>query len=245
MFTVNKRLDANNNPQFFIKNVSFGDNNVLNLLGVRNSSVFLSNCNIWVEGISDVLYFRRYFDIYQEHMKSKNNNFKKFLEDHHYSFYKYDGSDIKNLLALDLDNTDKRVGILFLIRDKDDSKDKNKRKKDKKLKDLLGNNFYLLKCREVENLLTKSVILKTIENDRRYGSISLDKNFEYEDYKDIKLNNFIKEKICKDTIDWNPIGSKRPFYNNAEKNIKTCNDISKEALEICEKIYNFIKENNS
>lgn len=248
IFTSNKKLDGDTEeviPKFIIENVSFGDNNLLNMLGVRNSSVFLANCNIWVEGISDVLYFRRYLDIYQDYMKSRNPNFKKFREDHHYSFYKYDGSDISNLLSLNLVDDDKGLERLFLIRDRDDSKDKNKRNKDDGLKNLLGDNFYLLGCREVENLLTKDILLKTIENDKKYRNISLNKNFEYENYKNIKLNPFIKEKICYSRIDWNPIGSKRPFYNNAEKHILEWNDLSEEAKKITKKIYNFVRVNNS
>ncbi len=36
----------------------------LDLLGVNSSSVFLSNCTIWVEGISERLYFRHYLELY-------------------------------------------------------------------------------------------------------------------------------------------------------------------------------------
>lgn len=248
IFTLNKKLDGNNEeelPKFNIENVSFGDNNLLNLLGVRNSSVFLPNCNIWVEGISDVLYFRLYLDIYQDYMKSRDNSFKKFHEDYHYSFYKYDGSDINNLLDLNLPYDDEKLEKMFLIRDRDDSKDINKKNKDKQLEKLLENNFYLLRCREVENLLNKSTLLKTIENDKQYRKISLNKNFEYEDYKNKKLNTYIKDHICKDPITWNPIGSKRPFYIKAKKHVKKWNDLSKEAQEISKKIYQFIERNNS
>ena len=228
MFTFDKKLEGSNEEElanFKINNVNFGDDNLLNMLGVRNSSVFLPNCNIWVEGISDVLYFRDYLDIYQEYKKTEDNNFKKFREDLHYSFYKYDGSDIKNLLELDLSDMDKRLDRVFLIRDRDAAKDKNKKKTDKELKILLGDKFCLLNCREVENLLIKSVILKILEHDKNYNNISLNKNFEYENYKNLKLKNYIKDKICKDPITWNPIGSKTVFYKKAKKHIKNWNDL--------------------
>jgi len=137
LYTVNKKLNGNTEEElanFVVKNVSFGDNNLLNLLGVRNSSVFLPNCNIWVEGISDVLYFRDYLDIYQEYKKNEDNNFKKFTEDLHYSFYKYDGSDVNTLLSLKLNENDKKLERIFLIRDYDDPSDENKKKKDESLK---------------------------------------------------------------------------------------------------------------
>lgn len=38
---------------FVIENTSNEDNSILEMIGVKNSSVFLSNCTIWVEGITD------------------------------------------------------------------------------------------------------------------------------------------------------------------------------------------------
>ncbi|BDZ71010.1 AAA family ATPase [Methanobacterium petrolearium] len=127
MFTVNKYLDDDNNPNFLVENVDFGDNNLLNLLGIRSSSVFLPNCNIWVEGPTDAFYIRRYLNIYQDYMKRNNKNFIKFDEDRHYSFYIYNGSDLSNLLDLSLNNEDRRINRLLLIRDGDTEKDKKKR----------------------------------------------------------------------------------------------------------------------
>ncbi len=214
------------------------------MLGVRNSSVFLPNCNIWVEGISDVMYFRDYLDIYQEFKLKEDTNFKKFREDLHYSFYKYDGSDINNLLGLELDDTDKRLERLYLIRDWDDPKDKKKKVKDNALKKLLKDKFCLLGRREIENLIDQPVLLKILENDKRFRNIDIE-DFEYDDYKTIKLNEFIND-ICNNELKEKFIGKsgKMSFHKRTQNYINNWDDLSPEAQEITEMIYNFIKENN-
>jgi AAA15 family ATPase/GTPase len=74
-------------PKFFIENLSHGDISSLELLGVRNSSVFLSNCTIWVEGITDRLYFKHYLNLYKNYLYDENiqnpekNEFIDFKED--------------------------------------------------------------------------------------------------------------------------------------------------------------------
>ncbi|WP_165760255.1 ATP-dependent nuclease, partial [Niastella populi] len=62
-------------PDFSIINVENSDTSVLSLLGVNNSSVFLTNCTIWVEGITDRIYIRKYLQIVQE------GKGEKFYED--------------------------------------------------------------------------------------------------------------------------------------------------------------------
>src|SRR5205807_682440 len=60
IYTVQKQIAVTDKKEkdatFHIQNVSNEDRRCLEFLGVRNSSVFLSNCTIWVEGITD----RRY-----------------------------------------------------------------------------------------------------------------------------------------------------------------------------------------
>ncbi|OEC87659.1 MULTISPECIES: ATP-binding protein [Methanobacterium] len=244
MFTVSKHLDDYNNSKFLVKNVDFGDNNLLNLLGIRSSSVFLTNCNIWVEGITDVLYLRRFFNIYQDYMKKKNKNFKKFDEDRHYSFYVYNGSDITNLLDLSIDTDDRRLNRLLVVRDGDTEKVKHKKAENDELKNKLSNKFKLLDCWEVENLLAEHVILKTLEKDKRYRNKISNKTFKPKEYKNGDLGDFIKVNVCGNQIGWNPIKKKKKFYERVEKNIVDWDDLSKGMRELCDEIHNFIKENN-
>ncbi|MGR5961114.1 ATP-dependent nuclease [Bacillus cereus] len=57
--------------KFVVENVSNEDNNILEILGVRNSSVFLSNCTIWVEGITDRYYLKHFLKIYMNSMQKR------------------------------------------------------------------------------------------------------------------------------------------------------------------------------
>lgn len=42
--------------KFYLERVLPRDISILNEIDARNSSVFMSNCTIWVEGISDKIY---------------------------------------------------------------------------------------------------------------------------------------------------------------------------------------------
>ncbi|NQZ58394.1 MAG: AAA family ATPase [Lentisphaeraceae bacterium] len=63
VFLFNKKVKSGQ-PEFSIRNVSSNDFSILSELGVLNSSVFLSNKTIWVEGLTDRLYLRAYMEMY-------------------------------------------------------------------------------------------------------------------------------------------------------------------------------------
>ncbi len=64
------------------------DIRTLDALGVRNSSVYLANCSIWVEGPSDVTYIRAYLDALGKR--------PDLQEDLNYAFIEYGGSLLAN-----------------------------------------------------------------------------------------------------------------------------------------------------
>ncbi|MEW6088924.1 MAG: AAA family ATPase [bacterium] len=153
--------------KFLINQVSSRERNTLKELGVQNSSVFLSNSTIWVEGITDRLYLRKYMDKFKEEMGSgdkeyfeKINNFK---EDYHYSFVEYQGANITHW-SFDGKEEDKinakaMCAQCFLIAD-GDIENKGTRKED--LEAVLGDRFEILKCKEIENLIPEEVIKKLV-----------------------------------------------------------------------------------
>lgn len=71
----------------YITNIS-QNKEVLDLLWVRNSSVFLSNCIIWVEWISDRIYIQKWLELYKESRKNEEW-FQKFEEDKNFSILEY------------------------------------------------------------------------------------------------------------------------------------------------------------
>jgi len=97
---------------------------ILDILWVRNSSVFLANCVIWVEGITDRMYIRRFLEIYQKEQT------RKFIEDIHYTFAEYSWANLSHFSFSEegeLNKSDKvRVEALskrnFLVSDHDGNK---------------------------------------------------------------------------------------------------------------------------
>lgn len=83
---------------FTVSNVSLPDTDVLRELGVRSSSVFLTNTTIWVEGITDRRYLRTYMERYLNELESSDKEkfelLRTFQEDCHYSFVEYQGAQI-------------------------------------------------------------------------------------------------------------------------------------------------------
>ncbi|MEZ8855804.1 AAA family ATPase [Vibrio atlanticus] len=167
VFNVSK--DKNNISQ--VKYLS-DYSSALKDLGVRASSVMLSNCSIWVEGVTDKLYIRSLIHKYVEYLESNNEEdddnaaidaFRSMQENLHYVFIEYQGSNVmhwdfgeewlegeKTSLAKALSNN------VCLIADKDiETKDG----RDTYLKEALGKEkFHLLPYKEIENCIPVSAI---------------------------------------------------------------------------------------
>ena len=153
-------------PKFSIRLVSSRDQNLLQDLGVRNSSVFLTNATIWVEGITDRLYLRAYMKKYiAERLKKQSvqegDSIAKLREDLHYSFVEYQGSNLTHWSFDPDDDELKRIkasylcGNSFLVADGDV---KNKGDRLATYKNMLGKKFEVLDCKEIENLLPIEIL---------------------------------------------------------------------------------------
>ncbi len=201
----NEKNEKIKEAQFLIEQIKPFNENVLYQLGVRNSSVFLSNCTIWVEGITDRLYIKKYLELYIE-----NENKKNYTENIHYAFVEYAGSNIvhwnfdeksiiqETILAKSISNR------IFLIADSDYNENgeilDSKQKRFEKLSKGLKQNFYLLKCREIENLLTPGILKKTLQNYKKDDSDISFKDFKYDDYKHKPIGEFIYKIVDKGEI---------------------------------------------
>ena len=253
-FTKEYEKTGQGSAVFNIENTSNEDRNLLECLGVKNSSVMLSNCTIWVEGITDRMYIRHYFKLFQEEKIKAEDNFKAFEEDKHYSFVEYSGNNITHWSFLDEENginQEKLCGKLFLIADRDDIKSKAKSERHKKLLKVLGeHNYHRLNCREIENLLSKNTfekILKSINDSKQLAK------FNYSDYKTKKLGQFIEDVVYEGSPPQKYASStgslssrmKSKFAEIAKSEISQFDDLSLEAQKLCEKIYKFIENNNS
>lgn len=240
---------------YYIENVSNADNNVLELIGVRNSSVFLSNCTIWVEGITDRLYIKKYLEVYQREV-----NDTKYLEDIHYSFVEYGGNNITHWSFLDAEgdeeqriNVERLCSKLFLITDSDGADDENKQWKTERFKLLkknLGNRYYELKAREIENTLPKHIIKKYIQNREKNNDKLNFEAFDKGEHTKTLLGNYIEDNVkhkkykYKEKESSGTIGDKMKFCKRTTELIETRDDLTNEAKVLCKKLVKFIESNN-
>lgn len=254
IFTFKKSLpegdDIEKLPIVQVEKVYGSDDSPLNLLEVQKSSVFLSNCTIWVEGITDRLYLQRYLDI----IKKVNNVSEKFREDVHYSFVEYGGNNIthfnfnKDISTSEQININKICGKSFLIVDNDGGK---KAKRHQQLQECLKDNFYILQCNEIENLLTPEILKNVIAE---YEKVTVDDinsklKITYKNYRNKKLGTYIdqnlKERSRQTYADSSgTITGKVLFSKKALNYINTLDDMSEEARQIAENLLEFIKKNN-
>lgn len=168
IYSFSPKKNANGEKQFIIKNVNRGDNKLLQDLGVNNSSVFMANCSIWVEGISDRNYIKAFLKSYCQSIKK---SYPK--EDIDFAFFEYAGSNIDHYIFEDkVEKEDVEIILedikalaitnrIFLLADSDASK-KNSTKgiRLKELENAKTDNFIpkvVWNIREVENLLTNEI----------------------------------------------------------------------------------------
>lgn len=239
--------------KFVIENASSDDGNLLACIGVKSSSVFLAKCTIWVEGITDRLYLRKFLDIYQKHNKDKDSNFQVFTEDAHFAFVEYGGSNITHWSFLEEEkkpmNVARICSSLFLIADRGSDISGALSKRHKELSEKLPDRYYRLKSPEIENLLSPKIITGVVM--RILGKAIQITPFAQSDYKELPLGNFIDGKIDKKSTsktfagNYGRIRDKKQFCQKTIEFIGSIEDLSPEAIEISDKIYNFIKQQNT
>ena len=178
------------------------DRDLLQSLGVKPSSVYLANCTIWVEGITDRLYLLKYMERYLEDLKSKNQEkyarYRRFMLHYHFAFVEYAGANMVHWSfenAVKLIDGAKNKGLsaraiaseMLLIADADT--DKGQRIPVLR-KELGADKFQLLEVKEIENTLPKTLLLTATRN--RFASMKANTKKGF----DIELLN-------EDTIDFN------------------------------------------
>lgn len=250
IYLLNKQLPTEGGeekePRFTIQNVQNNDCRMLDTLGVSNSSVFLSNCTIWVEGITDRLYLGKYLKLY---LDKEQLNFK---EDIHYSFIEYSGNNITHWSFLDNGNHptmnyESITKKIFVILDMDNPRRKNKRKE--QIKEKLPNNHAVLPCREIENLLLPHVIKEVL---KRYGENNIESlKIKYTGYAGEYLGTYLdgllknnKRRTGKYAAKSGTISDKLKFCQMALNHINKWEYLSKDAQKLTIQIAEFIAQSN-
>jgi predicted ATP-dependent endonuclease of OLD family len=179
IYTFSPRNSENGIKNFSIKNVNAGDNQLLRNLGVNNSSVFMANCSIWVEGVSDRNYIKAFLKAYIDNLNTILGNYHVLKEDIDFAFFEYAGSNIDHYIFDDLDENsahkiEKEIKALalsnkiFLLADSDLADGRTaKGKRLKTLEAAKKDNFMpkiIWGVREIENLLTPEIWNKVLIN---------------------------------------------------------------------------------
>lgn len=254
-----EKMQSNNHPRFNIEMLSSPGLSLLNLLGVRNSSIFLSNCTVWVEGISDRLYIKKYLDLYIQHEKDSFRQVKYYYEDLHYSFLEFGGNQIVHYDFTNDASTSDREKInatritnrMLLIHDQDTKKES----RHTLLRKQLGENYIQLPTLEIENLISIDVLQLTLNSYKISDDTELIFNtIEPESYvltpiseaisKIIKSGNIKKIFDVKTETTIPRIRNKADFALTATSHMKSWDDLSEAAKDMTIQIYKFIERHN-
>jgi len=157
LFRTNKKLST-----FAITPIQGDDRRVLQSLGARSSAMYLTKAVIWVEGVTDRLYLREFLRKYLIDQKPI------LKEDKHYVFAEVGGAcvvhwnfDEDGEAALAHEIKAARIcGDNFLVLDGDNA---GKGRREQTFRDQLGDNFYLLNAKEIENLLPASAVKAAVQ----------------------------------------------------------------------------------
>jgi len=162
-------------------------NDLLDELGVRASSVLLANCSIWVEGVTDKLYLRAYMTKFLKDLEEKNSEpervkrLKSYLENLHYVFVEYQGANITHW-AFNHDEADMEKTSAYLLNNKifllADGDIDWKGERTENLSKHLGDQFYQLKLKEIENYIPVEVMQETAK--LRWNAMRLTNNCTFD-----------------------------------------------------------------
>ncbi|MBD2716727.1 AAA family ATPase [Microvirga sp. STR05] len=260
LFTFRRQEGKAGRTSFQIQLSAPRDLQNLTALGVQNSSVFLANCTLWVEGITDRLYLRAYLQAYWNQLQ-KEGKTVSLLEGLHYTFLEYAGANVEHYRFDELapngqitpDILDKIRALsianrIMLIADQDAGK--QTRHEGRTRQQHSGFVYHILPVREIENLLTPSVLVETLQGlykKQTFDSANLKQNAYTNSYIGTYLRN--KFPLLPDSFapakGSGTIGSgvKRKFAEEAIKHI-TWDSMSPAARKITEEIHSFTLAHN-
>ncbi len=193
------------------------DRDLLASLGVRPSSVYLANCTIWVEGITDRLYITKYMEKYLSELENSHEElykkYRRFMPNYHYTFVEYAGSNLVHWCFSD-DYADqledkglsaKAVASEMLLIADGDIQGKADRVQILK-SELNKENYFILSCKETENTLPKDSIIRVAQKkfskmkSKTKQGFNIEKleeisSLDYFDHKDYGIGKLLDDQI--------------------------------------------------
>lgn len=251
--------ETENEKEKHITNIS-QNKEILDLLWVKNSSVFLSNCIIWVEWVSDRIYIKKFLELYQTQSGMKN-----FEEDKHFSIIEYAGWNITHFNFWEFNDEDTiKVDAInknnFIVADNDLETSWKKFDRLQELKSLVWSDNIYFDFPEIENLITYDIYKKyfdeqkwknwQIKTSRCWTKSTFESNIYKKNIWTILKSTFIELipwKISDKFTNWNDISIIWKKDEIAERLIwfmENYLDLSPKAKELTQKLYKFIEKNN-
>ncbi|MBL7202530.1 MAG: AAA family ATPase [Anaerolineae bacterium] len=263
VFSLQKSLSSSEDRELFqIRPVLNRELNALALLGVANSSVFLANCSIWVEGVTDRKYLRAFLRAYQESDEFAAHQGRVYQEDIHFAFFEYAGSNIAHYFfspgesePADIDAKIRALALsnrIFLLADRDEAKEE----KHAHLSELQQDNCNFQYCVtpgiEVENLISEFEMSRVLpdlakeltEDDVRSAGIC------QSEYRDRHIGKYLIETFRDKHLDAvvAPSGTLKTYYKNRLCelicSLVVWDNMSDDAKCLTKTLYEFIQRHN-
>lgn len=180
------------------------EQSTMEMLGVLNTSVLISNCSIWVEGVTDRLYLRAFLKAYCDSKECKGT---PPIEGFQYSFVEYAGNNLVHYcfdheLSSEIDKLDQQMNAffinsnVFLLADSDFSQDDKHAFYDKISEKRPNFHYYKTEVPEIENLLPDSILKFWLIDDIGADKVEVEKIFLTKN-ENLKLGAFLSEKLSK------------------------------------------------
>lgn len=240
-----EKMQSNNSmPKFNIKNVDSNTSTALEQLGALPSSLMLNNCTIIVEGTYDIPHYESYLRLYQNYLKKKDPNSKRYTQDVNYKFLRGGGKNTLKKTIQELKDGEKERTFLILDFDNEEEKEKY----ESAFERWNYEKFKILDVIEVENLISKNILLKILNDMPEIRKLGINEDFNEIDYQKSDFREFLIEHIIisevpEDFFSKNTL--KKRFAKKEKYFLNSFNELSEPAKDIAKKIYEFINKNNN
>ncbi len=253
IFTFHK-IKSEESINYEIKNVLSSDTNSLRILGVRNSSVFISNCTIWVEGICDRKYIKAFLKAFYNQFPKE----KRFNEDVDFAFFEYAGSNLSHYIFENNEEELEKIkgqflsNKIFLVADADEGKEQKHEYYKNQESDIF--KYEVLNCKEIENILSKEQIISFLPalikgiKSEKLETISLNKAHLKNQY----LGSYLKKSLKGLSVPkafTAKSGTLTTYYKNKLADIVSekmdWDEMTEYAKELTTKIHMFIQKSNN
>jgi len=263
------KRDADSN-KFIIKN-GIKDRELLFDLGVKASSLYLSNATIWVEGITDRIYLKSFMANYINNAKDDEKEIlQSYIENYHYSFVEYQGGTLGHWCFSD-NETEPNDGRLKALRTTSnilllvDGDIRSKGERLSILEQEFADKLVVMPGKEIENLIPDSILKEAgIDIYKKNRVKNKDSNYEekinklnYSTYSNSPLGigyHLDKSLGLKGKGKDNPrvfadeSGTIKDKVNFALKATKIMNEncwaLTPEISALCNRIFEHIKQSN-